>query len=142
ISFFFTILKMNIIYFFNFFLHLQGRRKCSYDVFENAFNTFIAECANARKLLPQFFESAPGFLQFLYEQNVICYKKRDVSGFQDAESFTRWCFRERTLSNMAPNVRIGVEYESVVGLSKALNVGRPIKVSKTSPRRHVGTIIS
>jgi cold shock CspA family protein len=54
----------------------------------------------------------------------------------------RWCFRERTLSNMAPKVRIGVEYEIFYGLSKALNVGRPIRVRKGWTPRQVGTIIS
>jgi cold shock CspA family protein len=81
------------------------------------------------------------FLQFLYEQNVICYKERDPEN-EHATPFLRWCFRERTLSNMAPKVRVGVEYEIFYGLSKALNVGRHIKVRKGWNPRYVGTIIN
>jgi cold shock CspA family protein len=80
------------------------------------------------------------FLQFLYEQNVVCFKERDPEN-EYAEPFIRWCFRERSLSNMAPKVRIGVEYEVFYGLSKALNVGRPVRVRKGWRNRHVGTII-
>lgn len=43
---------------------------------------------------------------------------------------------------MAPKVRIGVEYEIFYGLSKALNLGRHIRVRNAVPRRQIGTIIS
>jgi cold shock CspA family protein len=108
-----------------------------------AFNEFVTEASDAGKKLPQFFEAAQVFLQFIYELNVICFKERD--GTEDGEGrepFIRWCFRERTLSNMAPKVRIGVEYEIFYGLSKALNVGRHIRVKRPTLRRQIGTIIS
>ncbi|GEM_PF-221122 len=128
--------------FLQFFSYLRGKRKFTYDQFLEAFNQFILECNSAGKQLPQFFESANVFLQFLYEQNVICYKEEDESGNADVEHFIRWCFRERTLSNMAPKVRVGVSYEIFYGLSKALNVGRLVKVGKPQTSRHIGTIIS
>jgi cold shock CspA family protein len=43
---------------------------------------------------------------------------------------------------MAPKVRIGVEYEIFYGLSKALNVGRHIRVKRPTSPRQIGTIIS
>ena len=126
--------------FLQFFLHLRGQRKFSYSQYLDAFSEFIVECARARKELPQFFKSADAFLQFLYEQNVISYIEQDAEG--ENERFVRWCFRERTLSNMAPKVRIGVHYEIFYGLSKALNVGRTVKVHQQQTRRLVGTITS
>ncbi|MGY3442692.1 cold-shock protein [Bradyrhizobium sp. USDA 4473] len=128
--------------FLQFFSHLQGRRTFSYAQFLDAFNEFVAECTSGGKELPRFFESSSLFLQFLYEQNVICYKEKDASENGDSELFIRWCFRERTLANMAPKVRVGVEYEVFYGLSKALNVGRPLKIKKDAPRRQLGTVIS
>lgn len=128
--------------FLQFFSHLRGKRKFSYAEYVSSFNEFISECTSAGKALPQFFETANIFLQFLYEQNVVCYKEQDASGQEEAEQFIRWCFRERTFANMAPKVRIGVEYEIFYGLSKALNVGRPIRVQKEKIEREFGTIIS
>jgi cold shock CspA family protein len=43
---------------------------------------------------------------------------------------------------MAPKVRVGVEYEIFYGLSKALNVGRRVKIRERSSPRHIGTVIS
>ena len=43
---------------------------------------------------------------------------------------------------MAPKVRVGVDYEIFYGLSKALNVGRRIRVAKKRQGRLVGTITS
>ena len=128
--------------FLQFFPHLLGKRKFSYDEYVAAFNEFIRECSDTGRKLPQFFENANVFLQFLYEQNVICYKELDAEDRSDAERFIRWCFRERTLANMEPKVRYGVDYEIFYGLSKALNVGKLIRTRKLKNTRVLGTIIA
>lgn len=129
------------VLFLQFFSHLQGARKFSYQQFVDAFNDFIVECSARGTVLPRFFETANVFLQFLYEQNVICYIEQEAVE-EDRERFIRWCFRERTLSNMAPKIRTGVNYEIFYGLSKALNVGKGLKAGRTRGRRLVGTVIS
>jgi cold shock CspA family protein len=133
--------------FLQFFLYLKGKQKFTYSEFVEAFNEFIEECNSSGKELPQFFETADLFLQFLYEQNVICYLERDQEKpdpnskkKKKSELFIRWCFRERTLANMAPKVRSGVEYEIFYGLSKALNVGKVVRISKPRLTREIGTI--
>ena len=126
--------------FLQFFPHLRGKRRFTYGEFVSAFNEFIAECSDAKKQLPQFFDTANAFLQFLFEQNVICYKERSEDTSANPEPFIRWCFRERTLSNMAPKVRVGVEYEIFYGLSKALNVGRTVQVGRPANQQSIGTI--
>jgi hypothetical protein len=128
--------------FLQFFSHLRGKRQFTYDHFVEAFNEFIIECNKSSVQLPQFFDSANAFLQFLYEQNIICYKERDESEERSTEVFIRWCFRERTLANMAPKVRVGVDYEIFYGLSKALNVGKLVKAGIVNARRHIGTIVT
>jgi len=125
--------------FIQFFSHLNGRKKFSYGQFISAFNDFVAECSESAKPIPQFFESADIFLQFLYEQNVICYVETDASE-ENSERFIRWCFRERTPSNLAPKVRSHVDYEIFYGLTKALNVGRPVKTKEAAAARELGTI--
>ncbi len=126
--------------FLNFFSHLRGRKKFSYRIFVSAVNEFVTECTSSGKSLPQFFESADIFLQFLYEQNVICYIETDDEG-QDSERFIRWCFRERTPSNLAPKIRTHVDYEIFYGLTKALNVGRPVKTKEAPALREFGTVV-
>ena len=42
---------------------------------------------------------------------MICYIETDNEQV-DSERFIRWCFRERTPSNLSPKVRSNVEYES------------------------------
>jgi cold shock CspA family protein len=126
--------------FLQFFPHLRGKRKFTYEQYVEAFNGFVAECNETGRALPRFFDSANVFLQFLYEQNVISYKEHDVSGDENAEVFIRWCFRERTLSNMAPKVRVGVEYEIFYGLSKALNVGKLVRAGNFGRRVSIGTV--
>lgn len=126
--------------FVQFFSHLGGRNKFSYAQFSKAVGEFISECAQSGKSIPPFFESVEVFLQFLYEQNVICYIETDASD-ERSERFIRWCFRERTSSNLAPKVRMNVDYEVFYGLTKALNVGRPVKTSKSAITRELGTII-
>jgi len=69
---------MSTIYFCNLFTHLRGKRKFSYDEFLEAFNEFVTEASEAGRKLPQFFESAQIFLQFIYELNVVCFKEWDT----------------------------------------------------------------
>jgi len=127
--------------FLQFFTYLKGKSKFSYDEFVDAYNEYIAEMAALNRTVPKFFETSDTFLQFMYEQNVICYKEASEKGSQSSEKFIRWCFRERTLSNMAPKVRIGVEYEVFYGLTKALNVGRRISVNAKNKTVLEGTVV-
>ncbi|HZU63180.1 MAG TPA: hypothetical protein VFF98_05820 [Novosphingobium sp.] len=123
-----------------FFQYLKGKKKFTYDEFTNAVTEFVAECVSSGKVVPKFFESVDVFLQFLYEQNVICYIETDDER-SDSERFIRWCFRERTPSNLSPKVRSHVEYEIFYGLTKALNVGRSIKTKKPNSKREFGTVV-
>jgi cold shock CspA family protein len=127
--------------FLQFFPHLRGKRKFSYDEYVEAFNEFIVDCNEGGIQLPRFFETANGFLQFLYDQNVISYKEHDISEDR-TDVFIRWCFRERTLANMAPKVRIGVEYEIFYGVSKALNVGKLVRQGRANSSLKIGTVIN
>ena len=72
---------------------------------------------------------------------MICYIEEDDEN-EDRERFIRWCFRERTPSNLAPKVRLNVDYEVFYGLTKALNVGRPIRIRHEHKDREIGTIVN
>lgn len=81
---------------------------------------------NTAKEKPIFMQSADEFLQFIYDLNVICYIEDVINDWGSTKTFIRWCFRERTLSNISPKVKSGVRYEIHYGLSKALRLGKRI----------------
>jgi len=81
----------------------------------------ISFVKNNNHNIPSFLESADRFLQFLYELNILSF----IEDIQD-ESFIRWCFRERSYSNVAPKVKTHLKYQIHYGFSKALNIGKPI----------------
>ncbi|MEI9411637.1 cold-shock protein [Mesorhizobium salmacidum] len=111
--------------FLKFFEYLNGKSKFDYDYYELAFAEFykyvLAEAQNA----PGFMKSAEEFLQFLYDQNILCF----IEEAED-EKFIRWCFRERTPSNISPKVKTGMEYEIHYGLANTLNTGKQISKPK------------
>lgn len=125
--------------FISFFAYLNGRKKFTYADFVSAFDKFLDDCKNTGKKIPKFFDAPEVFLQFLYDQNVICYFEIDDDGEQ--KSFIRWCFRERSPANPSPKVRTNTEYEIFYGLTKALNVGRKVRLQPEVTDREIGSIV-
>lgn len=110
-------------YFIKFFQYLQGKVRFDYKEFVSAYDQIQQYLSKNKVDLPLFLVTSDVFLQFLYEMNVISFVEdsRDSS-----ESFISWCFKERTISNIAPKVRTGVRYEIHYGLANALRMGRPV----------------
>ena len=63
---------------------------------------------------------ADAFLQMQFDLNIICYFEKDNL---DRE-FYRFCYREREIHNLNPQVKIGTNYSVHYALLKALNLGR------------------
>ena len=105
--------------FIRFFTYLKGKTKFSYNDYLMAFDELSRYINNNNMNKPQFFEEADLFLQYLYELNVICY----IQEAEDRE-FIRWCFRDRSVSNISPKVVTHAKYEIQYGLSKSLNLGK------------------
>jgi hypothetical protein len=116
--------------FLKFFEFLEGRFQFTYFQYEEVFEKFISFSKSNNISLPSFFETRDKFLQFLYELNVICYLDR-VEG----ELWMRWCYRERSYSNISPKVRTNSEYRIHYGLMKALNIGKIIKTAKRNLKK-------
>ena len=111
--------------FIKFFTYLNGNYRFSYEEFCDAFGSMKKDISTSSVSPPKFMSSTNDFLQFLFELNVVC-------SIEDAEksdkSVVRWCFRERTQSNLFPKIRIGARsYEIFYGLRKALQVDIAIK---------------
>lgn len=106
--------------FLKFFEFLKGKASFSYKEFVKAYKDFINYIDSNHLEAPNFFETEDRFLQFLYDLNVICYVEYTEFG----EPFMRWCFRQRSLTNIAPKVKTNQDYRIHYGIQKALNVGQ------------------
>jgi len=105
--------------FLKFFIALNGRAKFSYNDYLGIYHSFRSSSGVSESSLPVFMVSPEIFLQFLYDLNIICYEEYPV----DDRRYTRWCFLERSYSNISPKVKENVSYTIFYGLRKALNVG-------------------
>ena len=105
--------------FLKFFEFLSGKAKFTYDEYEEAFQRVLEYIKRSASNQPQFMSNSSRFLQFLYDLNVVCYIEEGEAG----QKFIRWCFRERSYSNIAPKVKLGEVYQVHYGLSRALNLG-------------------
>jgi len=108
--------------FLKFFNFLEGADQFDYKEYTKVYNKFIDFVLDHHDDIPKFVESENEFLQFLYDTNIICF----IEDYEN-EPFFRWCYRERTPSNISPKVSPNAKYRIHYGLHKALNVGRQHK---------------
>lgn len=108
--------------FFKFFEYLDGSHRFDYDKYLDAFERFSTYLSAQGRSHPSFMRTAEEFLQFLYDQNILSFK--EAAG---DETFIRWCFLERTVSNISPKVKTDVDYEIHYGLANALNTGKALQ---------------
>ncbi len=111
--------------FLKFFEFLEGRGKFDYKTFVTAFDSLREHVDSLKIQAPRFMTTPNGFLQFLYDLNVICYVQDPLEN--RAKPFINWCFRERNYSNISPKVRTHERYEVHYGLRRALNLGKVLK---------------
>ncbi len=119
--------------FLKFFEFLRGKASFSYDDYIQAYENYADYIENNHIDPPRFFESSDRFLQFLYDLNIISYKKIT----EDGERYVRWSYRERTYSNVNPKVQEGgVIYTIHYGLQKAFDTGKHFIQRRTIHKRN------
>jgi hypothetical protein len=101
-----------------FFTFLNGKSEFSYEEYLSAYSNFESYILRDHDAAPKFLDKPEGFIQFMYNANIICYIDRTVQ-----EPLFRFCYRERSPSNIEPKVGLGKQYRIHYGLYKALNVG-------------------
>ena len=106
--------------FLKFFQFLDGKIEFNYEEYLESYKKFEKYLLiNCKDNIPEFVENADGFLQFLYDTNIICF----VEDYE-AEPLFRFCYRERSIANITPKVKTKERYIIHYGLAKELNVGR------------------
>jgi hypothetical protein len=105
--------------FLKFFQFLDNKMDFTYIQYVDAYRRFEKYLLdNCKDSIPEFVESVDTFLQFLYDTNIICYIE-DI----ESEPLFRFCYRERSISNISPKVKTNERYRIHYGLAKELNVG-------------------
>lgn len=120
LSFYYNEADYNI--FLKFFNFLNGANQFDYEEFLTAYKKFVDFVLDEHDDIPKFVESEKDFLQFLYDSNIICFIEK-----YEYENFFRWCYRERSPSNLSPKVSPNAVYRVHYGLNKALNLGKQKK---------------
>ncbi len=119
--------------FLKFFEYLDGNSKFDYHKFLTAYAEFMRFVSDKNTEIPDFMGSAEELLQFLYDQNILSYLEETADG-----RFIRWCFIERSPSNISPKVKTHLNYEIHYGLANALNTGKSIR----SKRKSAAAVVS
>lgn len=103
--------------FLHFFNFLNGNSEFTYNEYETAYQQFTDFILKERNDIPEFVEDKNKFLQFLFDSNILYYIEE--VGF---ETLFRFCYRERSISNITPKVKYNVRYRIHYGLKKELNL--------------------
>ena len=103
-----------------FFQFLNGKARFSYPEYEKFFKEYVAqvEARNLEKF--EELKDKNDFLQLLFDLNMICYYEKLANG----DEYYRFCYREREIYNLSPQVKINSIYGVHYALLKALNLGR------------------
>jgi hypothetical protein len=104
--------------FLKFFTFLEGQCDFDYEIYKKAYEQFTNYILEKHDEVPEFVENEEKFLNFLYDINILCYIEQ-----LETEPLFRWCYRERSPSNISPKVKLNSRYRIHYGLHKALNVG-------------------
>lgn len=104
--------------FIHFFNYLSSYHEFTYEEFMAAYTKYNNAVLKKLTQVPEFIGNEEVFLQVLYELNIISYYEET-----ETEKLFHWCYRERSISNMFPKVRLNKKYKFHYGLYKALNVG-------------------
>lgn len=113
----FSDLEFNTLTFF--FQFLNGKSKFNYQQYISAFEEYTRQVGNRKMAIFEELLDADAFLQLLYDLNMICDYDKDRFG----NDLFRFCYREREIYNLSPQVKIDSVYGVHNALLRALNLG-------------------
>lgn len=102
-----------------FFQYLDGQGEFTYQEFRTAFKRFQNWVRGEPLGATIYLRDAEALLQFFYDVNVIGYSEE----VGDGKSFYHFAYRERTLTDIAPKVKMSGKLRINPGITKALDIG-------------------
>lgn len=115
-----------------FFQYLDGRSEFSFSDFSLAFNQFKNWLNGEHLSAIEYVRDPEALLQLFYDVNLIGY--REEVG-EDGEQHYHFAFRERTLTNVAPQVKTTGSLIINPGVAKALDIGLRAKALNSGDSR-------
>jgi len=117
-----------------FFQYLNGKSEFEMTDFEQAHKQFVEWAKGEEFKATNYLRDSQALLQFFYDVNVIGY--REVTN-DNSEMFYHWSFKERSLNNIAPKVKVASTLMLNPGIAKALDIGKSVAhtSSPMSPRK-------
>jgi hypothetical protein len=109
--------------FIKFFQYLDGKAELNYSDFKQAFSKFKNWIRGENVKATEYLRDAEALLQFFYDVNIIGYT--ETVGDRNAQ-FIHFSFRERTITNIAPKIKIDGSLIINPGISKALDIGMKV----------------
>jgi hypothetical protein len=103
-----------LIFFFTF---MTGKSRFTYEEYEEKYKEYFSQVDQRKMEIFDDLLNPSDFLQLLYELNMICYFDYD-----NGVELTRFCYREREISNLNPRVKIPSQYGFHKAVYKALNI--------------------
>ncbi|WP_157146301.1 P-loop ATPase, Sll1717 family [Achromobacter insuavis] len=115
-----------------FFQYLDGQGEFTYQEFCTAFARFKKWIRGEPLSATTYLRDAEALLQFFYDVNVVGYREE----VGDGKTFYHFAYRERTLTDIAPKVKISGKLRVNPGITKALDIGlQKVQTSQTHEKR-------
>lgn len=108
-------------HYLKFFQYLNGKSEFQMNDFEEAHAQFFAWAKAEDIKATVYLRDPQALLQFFYDVNIVGYKE---TANADSEIFHHWSFRERSLNNIAPKVKVTSTLVLNPGVAKALDIGK------------------
>ncbi len=109
----------------NYFQFLSGQKEFNYDEYETAFSKYYIYAKKSGIENTEYLENKDKFLQLLFDVNIVGYYEEPKDG---SKPFFHWAYRERTLSNLSPKIKIPSNYIIFAGVMKSLDIGKNFKI--------------
>jgi hypothetical protein len=105
----------------NFFQFLDGSSTFDYEEYKEAFENYCLYIEKREIENKYYCEDPDNLLQLLFDVNIVGY----IDDPKDkTKSFIHWAYRERSLSNLRPKIKIPSNYIVFSGIMKSIDIGK------------------
>lgn len=116
-----------------FFQFLDGKIEFNFSDFSKAYTSFIQWAKGESFTATEYLRDSQILLQFFYDVNLIGYQEQ---GAMTGERFIHWSYRERSLNNLAPQVKTSGNLLINPGVAKSIDIGVKVRPGHNSNSPH------
>ena len=116
-----------------FFQFLDGKIEFDFADFSKAYASFLQWAKGESFTATEYLRDSQILLQFFYDVNLIGYQEQ---GAMTGERFIHWSYRERSLNNLAPQVKTSGNLLINPGVAKSIDIGVKVRPGHNSNAPH------